>query len=277
MSSHHDRPRLARDLEALGALTRRRQFLQLLACASLVPLLGCASEDSPGASADGDQGDGGTSTTPTTDSCAKIPEETAGPYPADGSNGVNALALSGIVRSDIRSSIAGASATAEGITLTVELTLVNVDDGCRKSAGYAVYLWHCDREGRYSLYSAGVTEQNYLRGVQESDEEGTVTFTTIFPGCYAGRMPHIHFEVYSSLDVAIDAKNKLATSQLAFPLAPCNEVFATSGYEASVANLSAISFSSDNVFRDGTELQLANVTGGVEAGYVATLTVGVSG
>ena len=58
-------------------------------------------------------------------------------------------------------------------------------------------MWHCDRLGRYSLYGAGVTNQNYLRGTQEADASGNVTFTSIFPGCYSGRWPHIHFEVYS--------------------------------------------------------------------------------
>src|SRR6185369_5639030 len=113
--------------------------------------------------------------------------ETAGPYPADGSNAnLNALALSGIVRSDIRSSIAGATGVAAGVALTVRLALVNTNGSCADLAGYAVYLWHCDRDGQYSLYSAGVTGENYLRGVQVSDSDGMVSFTTIFPGCYSG-------------------------------------------------------------------------------------------
>ena len=36
-------------------------------------------------------------------------------------------------------------------------------------------------------YSPGATNQNYLRGVQAADGSGNVTFTSIFPGCYAGR------------------------------------------------------------------------------------------
>ena len=32
-------------------------------------------------------------------------------------------------------------------------------------------MWHCDREGGYSLYSDGVTEENYLRGVQITDAD----------------------------------------------------------------------------------------------------------
>ena len=38
----------------------------------------------------------------------EIPEETAGPYPGDGSNGANVLTESGVVRSDITSSFGSA-------------------------------------------------------------------------------------------------------------------------------------------------------------------------
>src|SRR4029453_1536909 len=125
----------------------------------------------------------------------------AGPLPGDGSNGPNALTQSGVVRSDIRSSFAGLSGTADGIPLTIMLTIVSAST-CAPLPGYAVYVWHCSREGLYSLYSPGVTDQNYLRGVQETDANGQVTFTSIFPACYSGRWPHIHFEVYPSLAAA---------------------------------------------------------------------------
>ena len=39
-----------------------------------------------------------------TGTLTETPEETAGPYPGDGSNGANVLTQSGVVRSDIRSS-----------------------------------------------------------------------------------------------------------------------------------------------------------------------------
>jgi protocatechuate 3,4-dioxygenase beta subunit len=107
------------------------------------------------------------------------------------------------------------------------------------------------------------------------DEDGSVTFTTIFPACYDGRWPHIHFEIYPSLDDATDAGSKVATSQLALPEAACAEVYATAGYESSVSALGQVSLDSDNVFRDGATLQLASVTGNATAGYVATLTVAV--
>jgi protocatechuate 3,4-dioxygenase beta subunit len=282
MATHRHDAQLQGDLRTLVARTPRRRFLQLLAAVSAAPLLACRTDDTSTAHAsDADAGDdaaGGDGSLPSADSgaCTPVPEETAGPYPGDGSNGANALVLSGIVRSDITSSIAGATGVAQGVPLTIKLKLVNVSDGCTPATGYAVYLWHCDREGRYSLYSSGVTGENYLRGVQEADDAGLVTFETIFPGCYAGRMPHIHFEVYASLAAATDSENKLATSQLAFPVADCSRVYAEAGYETSVRNLRGISFETDNVFRDGHDQQLAGMSGSVSEGYVATLTVGVS-
>ena len=98
-------------------------------------------------------------------------------------------------------------------------------------------MWHCDRDGAYSLYSNGVTTENYLRGVQAADSNGVVTFTSIFPACYSGRWPHIHFEVYPSLAKATDQANKIATSQIALPKDACDTVYATDGYSQSVTNL----------------------------------------
>ncbi len=167
----------------------------------------------------------------------EIPEETAGPYPGDGSNGVNVLTDSGIVRSDITRSFGSGSAVARGVPLTIKLRVIDISDDGKPLAGAAVYLWHCDREGRYSLYSDGVTVENYLRGVQEARADGSITFTSIFPAAYAGRWPHIHFEVYPSLAKATKATSKLRTSQLALPRDASMAVYATTGYQASISNL----------------------------------------
>ncbi len=268
---------LAHDLNTLrSTMLQRRRALLWLAGASAAPLLACGGGND--AATTTTTGSGSASSTAT---CAVVPEETAGPYPGDGSNTANgaianALALSGIVRSDIRSSIAGASGVAGGVPLTVTLNLVNTNSSCADLSGYAIYLWHCDREGRYSMYSSGVTAENYLRGVQQTDANGLASFTTIFPGCYSGRMPHMHFEVYRSLATATSSTSKIKTSQLALPVATCQAVYATTGYSASVSNLAQISFATDNVFSDGTSLQLATISGDTGSGYVASLQVGIA-
>ena len=287
---HDDHGGLHRDLLATGGTMGRRRALRMAAKwgaglgASLgaLSLLGCATSDLTGTDNGTSTGTGastGTSSGSTSTSAAcptKIPEETAGPYPGDSSNGPNVLNLTGVVRQDIRPSFAGLSGTAAGIPLTIELTLVSAST-CEVLANRAVYLWHCDRAGLYSLYSAGATNQNYLRGVQAADASGKLTFQSIFPGCYAGRWPHIHFEIYSSLSSAQSVRNKVATSQLALPKAACDLAYATSGYESSVRNLAGISLASDNVFSDGAQLQIATVTGDVTDGFKAALTVAVNG
>lgn len=207
---------------------------------------------------------------------AEIPDETAGPYPGDGSNGPDVLEQSGIVRSDIRSSIGESSGTAEGVPMNLELAITDLANGGVPFAGVAVYVWHCDRDGGYSMYSQGVQDQNYLRGVQVAHANGVVTFASIFPACYAGRWPHVHFEVYPDQTGITDVSTAIATSQVALPQDVCEQVYAQTGYEASVENLSQVSLQSDNVFGDDSGVsQLATVTGDVAMGYTVKLAVGV--
>ena len=205
----------------------------------------------------------------------EVPDETGGPYPADGSNGVNVLDDSGIVRSDIRSSFGSSTAVAEGVPLTIELTVRDAATGSAL-AGAGVYLWHCDRDGNYSLYTDGLENVNYLRGVQETDAMGTVRFTSIYPACYSGRWPHIHFEVYSDVANAVASGPIVKTSQIALPEEVNALVYATSGYEQSVRNVSQTSLARDNVFGDdGGIHQIASMSGSVASGYTAALTIGV--
>jgi protocatechuate 3,4-dioxygenase beta subunit len=223
-------------------------------------------------------GGSGSASSPTASSptaaAGEIPDETAGPFPGDGSNGPNVLDQSGIVRSDLRSSFGGMSGTAEGVPMTLELTVADLANGGVPFAGVAVYVWHCTREGGYSLYSDGVTDQNFLRGVQVTDSAGKVSFTSIFPACYSGRWPHIHFEVYPDEGGITDSTAAIATSQVALPKDVCDAVYAQTGYEASVSNLARLSLTSDNVFGDdGGASQLATVTGDVRAGYTVSLPV----
>jgi len=273
----------------------RRGLLGLMGGLGVAAVAGCAADDTgtaasssssssstaavPPAGGPGGSppsgGMGGDSSVEVAD--GEIPEETAGPYPGDGSNGPDVLSESGIVRSDITTSFGSASGVAEGVPTKVRLRVYDLSgDDITPLAGGAIYLWHCDREGRYSMYSDGVTEENYLRGVQEADDDGWLEFTTIFPACYSGRWPHMHFEVYESLDKATDVDNKLRTSQLALPKEVCDDVYNNvEGYEASVDNLAQLSLDTDGIFSDGYSLQLAKVTGSIDVGYTVTLNVPV--
>jgi protocatechuate 3,4-dioxygenase beta subunit len=267
----------------LSAGADRRQSMRwLLAGAASLGGVSCGGESTTAATSATSSTSTTTTTTATASSaCAVIPEETGGPYPADGTNSAaggvaNALILSGIVRSDIRASVAGASGVAQGVPLTIRLKIVNVGASCVGVAGATVYLWHCDRDGNYSMYASGITGENYLRGVQAADADGNVAFTTIFPGCYAGRMPHVHFEVYPTMARSTVAANRIKTSQFTFPATASAEAYTATGYASSVRNLAGISLATDNVFSDGATLQTAAMTGTAATGFVATLQVGVS-
>lgn len=250
----------------LRVMSRRRMLSALGIAGVAAAAAACAS-------------DSGTTTTATSTPAtlpAAAPGETAGPYPGDGSNGPNVLIESGVVRSDITGSFGAYSGTAQGVPMTLTLNLVDLTTSAA-GAGMAVYVWHCDREGRYSLYSEGVTEQNYLRGVQVADDNGTVEFTSIFPACYTGRWPHIHFEVYDSLATAVAGDNARLTSQIALPQDACETVFAAdSGYAASTGNMSGVTLASDNVFGDGWDAELATVSGTPATGMAVSLTIGVA-
>ncbi|WP_305782506.1 intradiol ring-cleavage dioxygenase [Symbioplanes lichenis] len=248
----------------LRTMSRRRLLAGLGGAGALTLLAACSTE------ADAEEA---TATATASAGLTEVESETAGPYPADGSNGPDARTLDGIVRQDIRSSFGDASGTAAGVPL--EFALVVLDLTGAPVAGAAVYAWHCDRDGKYSLYSEGVTDQNYLRGIQETGDTGTASFTSIFPACYSGRWPHIHFEVYASLEHATSGDGPIVkTSQIAIPEAVADEVYATDGYSASVTNLSQVSLATDNVFGDDSAAtELATVTGSVTGGYQATLTI----
>lgn len=252
---------LARDLAALDALGRR-DALGWIGGAGVLALLPAASR--------------GHAAKEQAAPCLAAPAETAGPFPADGTNRApgpssNALAAPGIVRSDIRASFIGSTRVATGLPLALTLTLVDAR-GCAPLAGHAVYVWQSDAEGLYSLYSA--PEESYLRGVQRTDAAGRVRFTTIVPGCYAGRYPHIHVQVFAGLEAALTGRDALLTSQLIIPAEMARAAYAdAAAYPGSAGSFARFSLARDYVFADNSPAELAAmtlaVTGQGRGGYAA--------
>ncbi len=195
------------------------------------------------------------------DSCAVATEETAGPYPEDLSRN------SAMFRQNITDG-------KTGIPLSLTLTVVNTNSNCAAIENARVDIWHCDKDGYYSAYSnTGYlgTQNNvgktFLRGIQLTDSNGQVTFTTIYPGWYSGRATHIHVEVF------IDSVLK-ATTQLAFADDLNTTVYNTSLYSAHGQN--TITNETDMVFSDSYEKELVTTTGDTTNGYTATYTIGLA-
>lgn len=263
----------------LGVLIARRRALAWLGSASLTVLVGACGEPPGFGRAEPDV----IATAADGTECVAHPTETAGPFPADGSNRAhgslaNVLARSGIVRSDMRPSLDPQHAAAGGVPLELTLVLQDVGQGCAPLAGHAIYLWHCDAIGRYSIYD--LPDASYLRAVGVTDAAGQAKFMTIFPGCYPGRFPHMHFEVYPSLAAATDYQARILTSQLAMPQAACEATYKSAKeYEASIANFARSPLERDGIFANNTEKQLAaqtpTLTGSPASGYAGQVTIGI--
>lgn len=207
-----------------------------------------------------------TTSTNTAGSCTLVPEETAGPYPLFNDLG---SALNTIYREDM-------TEDRVGIPMQMIINLIDVNNNCEPIPDAYVYLWHCDKDGAYSGYSSSqngdYSDATFLRGVYLTDANGQVDFSTIYPGWYPGRITHMHFRVYLSGGTS----SLMATSQIAFPQTITQAVYNSPLYTDHGQNTSVSSFSRDNIFSDGTEYQMATVTGNATDGYTAVLKVGIS-
>jgi hypothetical protein len=161
------------------------------------------------------------------------------------------IARSGLVRGDIRRGFGTATGVARGVPLDIRLRLTSANSG-RPLTGHAVYLWHADRDGNYSLHAPGLEQENYLRGMQAADSAGWVRFTSIFPGATEGRWPHLHFEVYPSIASADCPSTRLQAAEVTLPADACSKAYPG---------------------HPGASVEMACVTGDVRRGLVATRTV----
>ena len=228
----------------------------------LVAPLAC-TKSSGGSSSSSSSTSDSTSTGSSSSSCTVTSSETAGPYPT--------ITPSSYVRSNI---VDGQT----GVALTIKITILNTNNSCKALAGALVDIWHCTAVGYYSEYTdtpgggyatVDYTASHFLRGRQTTDSDGLVTFTSIFPGWYSPRAPHIHAHIYNS------SGTSLLITQIAFPTDICNTVYTTvSPY--SDRGVQDTANTADSVFSDSLANELSTVTGSVSAGYVLTHTIYVS-
>lgn len=116
-----------------------------------------------------------------------------------------------------------------GVPMTVTLRVVDADRECEPVEKARVEVWHADAEGAYSAYDildgnlVDASDRTFLRGAQETDRQGRVSFSTIFPGWYPGRTTHVHTKVH------IEGIEHL-TTQIYFDQAVNDEILATNLY-----------------------------------------------
>ena len=208
-------------------------------------------------------------------SCAEIASESSGNFAADGSDGANVLSNSALFRSDIRSDFGGDN-TQDGALMTLDISVLDSSDNCTPVSGAAVYVWHCNARGEYSAYAALGQDDHrsasFLRGVQVSDANGQLRFTTIYPGRISERATHLYVRVYRD-----DSLNQtLKTTQLAFDEAISDEVYASSVIYERSASTAATTNEQDSAFSDGYADQLLSLSGDPARGYAASIAIAVS-
>ncbi|MGM9510718.1 intradiol ring-cleavage dioxygenase [Larkinella sp. GY13] len=233
----------------------RKEFLKrtfsALGMAAIMPMVGaCSTDDAVEPTTTTGTG---TTTGTTTGTCTETSNETEGPFPTK--------TPTSLVTNNITSD-------RQGTKLTIKITVQNKNNSCAGLTGALVDIWHCDAAGNYSEYggtqmqSTNYQSVHFLRGRQTSDANGLVTFTSIYPGWYSGRAPHIHVHVYDSTG------KSLKISQIAFPEDISKVVYAQGVYashgQADTTN------ARDNVFSDGTSTNMSVVTGSPSAGYELT-------
>lgn len=118
-------------------------------------------------------------------SCILVPEVTEGPYYVSGE----------YIRSDVRE-----ASHQQGIDLLLDIQVIDVAT-CQPVPNLMIDLWHANSTGVYSGVvvsgngnSGDKTNLNatFGRGLQQTDKQGVVPFTTFYPGHYTGRTQHIH-------------------------------------------------------------------------------------
>lgn len=140
---------------------------------------------------------GASSTTAASGACATLTaEQEQGPYyyPA------------AAVRKDVTDG-------KDGAPMKLALTVIDVNT-CTPVTNATVDVWMADALGDYSDTSTGL----FLRGLQPTDDDGTATFTAIYPGWYPSRTNHVHVKVHVGATTAKPTSGHVShTGNLFFP------------------------------------------------------------
>ena len=239
----------------------KKGFGSLIGFTAIIPIIDACKDTTVDTTIAGTTSGTGSTNGSSASNCTVTPSETEGPFPTK--------VPTNFVLKDIRSDRTGTPAT-------FNIIIKNGNNSCNPLAGALVDIWHCDKDGYYSEYggsgmqAADFTKVDFLRGRQTTDANGAVGFTSIFPGWYPGRAPHIHVHIYGSTG------KSLLVTQIAFPKTICDTVY-TTVTKFYTKGTQDTTNEKDNVFNDGFTTELATVSGNITDGYVLTHTIVVSG
>lgn len=207
----------------------------------------------------------GTSGAQSLPACIVRPAQTQGPYWVDEK----------LKRRDIRADTKTGK-VPQGVPLTLHFDVSRIGlNQCEPRAGVIVDIWHCDALGVYSDANDqgyNTKGQNFLRGYQTTDAQGKCSFTTIFPGWYAGRAVHIHYRL-RTLDSAGKVNGDFV-SQLFFPEALIATVHAQAPYKQKGTRDTPNA--TDSIYKNGGNQMMLTTSGDVKTGIVGTFNVGLN-
>jgi protocatechuate 3,4-dioxygenase beta subunit len=166
---------------------------------------------------------------------------------------------------------------SEGVPLELRLLVVNPAN-CHPIEGAAVDIWQCNAAGLYSDESSnGTSGEEFLRGIQLTDQKGLATFKTIYPGWYQGRATHIHLKVHVGGRRSgrhFNGGHVAHTGQMFFPEATSDVVYAGAPYNRET--IARTSNSSDHVYaQQGGARAMLRLKGAAASGFKGMIAFGV--
>ncbi|KAF9793388.1 Intradiol ring-cleavage dioxygenase [Thelephora terrestris] len=202
--------------------------------------------------------------------CLTSPEVVEGPYYVNNE----------MVRQDVRES-------QKGVTLVMDFGVMDTST-CTPINNAFVEIWHANATGSYGGYSTNNfdSSETFLRGGWYTDSNGIAELTTVYPGYYTGRTPHVHIMVRTNWTESANGTlvshsgSLVHIGQMFFNESWNDEVFATSPYTEDKNDRTLNSQDSilSSAFQSGynayTSLQYLNGND-LSGGLVGYLTLGV--
>lgn len=166
-------------------------------------------------------------------SCILTPDVTQGPYYVGGE-----YVRSNVIEDQV------------GVDTVIDYQVIDVDT-CEPVPNVYLEMWHCNATGVYSGIVASGNgdssdstniDKTFLRGIQETDDNGVAQFQTLFPGHYTSRATHIHILIHQNATLYPNGTlgNDVTTShvgQAFFDQAIITEVELTAPYNTSTQDL----------------------------------------